>query len=101
VVARNRLLFGLLMHFAWTTGLFAVPVAVHGQYSLPEFTLPSPPKGATAPSIDKLKAKNWVRPLHPSLVGKSRAEFALQSAGASNIPLWTGSDDNYTFQMVG
>jgi len=59
------------------------------------------PKGATAPSIDKLKVKNWVRPLHPSLVGKSRAEFALQSAGASTIPLWTGSDDNYTFQMVG
>jgi len=51
------LIFGLLMHFAWTTGLFAVPVAVHGQYSLPEFTLPSPPKGATAPSIDKLKVK--------------------------------------------
>jgi hypothetical protein len=96
VVTRKRLFFGLLMHIAWTTGLIATPVAVQGQYSLPEFTLPSPPKGATAPSIDKLKVKNWVRPLHPSLVGKSRAELALQSAGASTIPLWTGSDDNYT-----
>ncbi len=89
------------MRFAWTAGLIAVPVGVQAQYSLPEFTLPSPPKGAAAPSIDKLKVKNWVRPLHPSLVGKSPAEFALQSAGASTIPLWTGSDDNYTFQMVG
>ena len=65
MVTTKRLILGLLMRFAWTAGLIAVPVGVQAQYSLPEFTLPSPPKGATAPSIDKL----------------SPAEFALQSAG--------------------
>jgi hypothetical protein len=74
---------------------------VQAEYPLPEFTLPSPAKGATAPLIDKLKTKNWVRPPHPSLVGRSPTEFALQSTAGSTIPLWTGSDNGYTFQMVG
>jgi hypothetical protein len=75
--------------------------SVHAQHSLPEFTLPSPPKGVVAPPLDKLKIRSGVQSPHPSVVDKSPAEFASQSAAGSTILLWTGSDNGYTFQMVG
>jgi hypothetical protein len=78
VVTRKRLFFGLLMHIAWTTGLIATPVAVQGQYSLPEFTLPSPPKGATAPSIDKLKVKGTAA---SSIAGREKSRRVGSAIG--------------------
>src|SRR3984893_19498621 len=93
---RNGAALFLCMGFS----MLQLPTA-HSQHSLPGFRFPSPVKGAIAPSIDKLKIRNWIRSPHPSLGGKSHADFALQSAAGSTIPLWTGSDNGYTFQMVG
>jgi hypothetical protein len=51
--------------------------------------------------MDNAKVTEWHRPPHPSMVGKSFAELALQSSSSSTIPLWTGQDSGYTFMMVG
>jgi hypothetical protein len=99
---RSRLLPVAFSHLALIIGLIAAPsVAVHAQSSLPVFNLPPPPAGAKIPTIDEVKVRSWARPLSPSLVGKSRAELAVQAATQSTIPMWTGTDGTFSFQMVG
>jgi hypothetical protein len=99
----TRLLSGaVLFHIVWAAGLLGLSMAtVYAQHPLPEFALPSPLTGALPSTIDQLKVKNWVRGPHPSMIGKSGAQLALQSATASTIPLWTGNDSGYQFMMVG
>jgi hypothetical protein len=82
----TRLLSGALLHLACTAGLIAVETAaLHAQAPLP---------------AGPLKVMTW-HPHHPSMAGKTFAEFQGQSAAAATIPLWTGTDSGYTFMMVG
>jgi hypothetical protein len=88
----SRLLSAAFSLLAFIIGVFALPaVAVRWQSFLPP------------PQVAQLKVRNWVPPVHPTLVALSQAALAAQVATAKTIPMWQGKDpsNTYTFNMVG
>src|SRR5882757_829912 len=95
-----RLLSSAFVHLVGGAALFVMSgAALQAQYALPP-----PTNGAQQAPAGPLKVRSWARPRHPSMVGKSIAELALQITPTANIPLWTGTDPNFPndqFMMVG
>src|SRR5580700_7047148 len=88
----SRLLSAAFSILALIIGVIALPaVAVRWQSFVPP------------PQVTQLKVRNWVPPVHPTLVALSQAALAAQVATAKTIPMWQGKDpsNTYTFNMVG
>jgi hypothetical protein len=76
--------------------LHAQQAAVQPLKPLPTFTLPNQPP---MPSLTDAKLTHWNRTAQPNIAG--RAQLAHQSQTGLTIPLWSGSDSEYDFVMVG
>jgi hypothetical protein len=88
----SRLLSAAFSILALIIGVIALPaVAVRWQSFVPP------------PQVAQLKVRNWVPPVHPTLVALSQAALAAQVATAKTVPMWQGKDpsNTYTFNMVG